>query len=277
MSTDAYHSQPMSEPMDFQPRPSAAFAECFEGIIDRAMQADNQAQPPRTYLGASRLGEECERKLGYEWHKVPKDEGREFKGRTLRIFERGHKGEDSMADRLRLAGFELVTHRPDGEQIGFVTAEGRIAGHIDGVIVKAPYESGIATPCLWENKVLGDKSWKDTERKGVRASKPLYFVQMQLYQAYLDLADNPGLFTAENGNDGAIYAERVPFDQAAAQAASDKGVRVVQSTDPEELPRVASKSTDYRCKMCDYPARCWGASGPLHYAEVSERSWSFGK
>jgi hypothetical protein len=49
----------MNAPMDFMPRPSAAFAANFEQVIDRAMQAENAAQPPRNYIGASRLGEEC--------------------------------------------------------------------------------------------------------------------------------------------------------------------------------------------------------------------------
>jgi hypothetical protein len=255
MTTDNNQHGSMTTTMDFTPRPSAAFAAHFEGIIDRAMQAKNEAEPPRSYIGASRLGEECLRKLGFEFHQVPKDEP--FKGRTLRIFERGHTGEDAMARRLRLAGFELVTHRPDGEQIEFSTAGGRIGGHLDGVVTAAPEEAGIACPALWENKVLGEKSFNDLAKKGLRASKPVYFVQMQLYMAYLDLAEHPGLFTAENGNTGEIYAERVPFDAAAAQAASDKGVRVVTASDPEELPRIATKATDFRCKFCDYAGSCW--------------------
>jgi hypothetical protein len=272
----------MSEPMDFTPRPSAAFAANFEQIIDRAMQAENAAQAPRNYIGGSRLGEECLRKLGYEFHHIPKDEGRDFGGRTLRIFERGHDGEERMAKRLRLAGFQLVTHRPDGEQIGFSTGNGRIAGHLDGVVTAAPYDSGVICPALWENKVLGEKSFNDLTKKGLRASKPVYFVQMQLYMAYLDLSENPGLFTAENGNTGEIYAEKVPFDAAAAQAASDKGVRVVTSEDPEELPRVASKATDFRCKFCDYAARCWAepTRPVVDYDEAAHfqslAKWSFG-
>lgn len=284
MTTDSNQHSPMNPPMDFLPRPSAAFADHFEGIIDAAMQTENAAQPPRLYIGASRLGEECLRKLGYEFHHAPKDEGRDFGGRTLRIFERGHTGEDAMARRLRLAGFELVTHRPDGSQIGFGTgwdaARGcyAIGGHLDGVITAAPYDSGVAVPALWENKVLGEKSFSDLSKKGVRASKPVYFAQMQLYMAYLDLAEHPGLFTAENANTGAIYAEKVPFDAAAAQAASDKGVRVVQSASAEDLPRVATKATDFRCKFCDYAARCWATPDASNFSKIDEypSRWSFG-
>lgn len=268
-------------PMNFAPKPSAAFAAAFEGIIDRAMQANNAAQPPRKYLGGSRVGDDCLRKLAYEFHHVPKDEGREFKGRTLRIFERGHANEDLMAARMRLAGFEMVTHKPDGGQLGFAVAwsEARgaytFAGHLDGVITVAPYESGVVTPALWENKCLGDKGFKDVEKKGIRASKPVYFAQMQLYMAYLDLTEHPGLFTVENANDGSIYAERVPFDKAAAQAASDKGVKIVTTEAPEEMPRCATVATDFRCKFCDYPGRCW--SKDPAYLTSEAPTWQFGK
>lgn len=268
MATDSYPSKPMNAPMDFTPRPSAAFAAHFSGMIDRAMQSKNAAEPKRNYIGASRLGEECLRMLAYEFHHAPKDPEREFSGCTLRIFERGHTGEDLMAERLRLAGFQLVTKRPDGNQIRFGTAWSDerqaflMSGGVDGVITSAPYEAGVATPALWEHKVRAAKYWQKVDREGLRSAFPVYFAQMQLYMAYLDLTENPGLFTCENANTGDLYAELVAFDGAAAQAASDKGIRIVTSRAPEELPRIASKSTDFRCKLCDFPARCWGKAEP---------------
>lgn len=264
--------------MDFTPKPSVQWSDNFQSIIDAAMQAEQQAQTPRDYLGASRIGDDCLRKLGYEYHHAPKDPDRHFKGKTLRIFDRGHDAETRMAAYLRLAGFGLVTERADGRQIGFAVAWDeargcyRIAGNCDGVITSAPYAAGLATPALWEMKSLGDTGWKDTVKKGVRASKPVYFAQMQLYMAYLDLTENPGLFTAINGNTGEIYAERVPFDKQAAQEASDKGVKVVSSASPEELPRVARERTDFRCKWCDFQDRCWAepATAP------SAQPWAWG-
>lgn len=271
----------MTEMMSFAPRPSAEWAANFEGIIDRAMQAENAAQPPRKYLGGSRVGDDCLRKLAYEFHHVPKDEGKEFKGRTLRIFARGHANEDMMAARLRLAGFTLVTEKASGGQLGFVTAwsEERqaytFAGHLDGVVTAAPYEAGLAVPALWENKCLGEKGFKDCVKQGIRAAKPVYFAQVQLYMAYLQLTDNPCLFTVENANTGEIYAERIAFDKAAAQNASDKGVKVVTTREPEEMPRVANVATDFRCRWCDFSEKCWGDE-PAKLPE-GERKWTFGK
>lgn len=269
--------------MDFAPKPSAAFSANFEAIIDRAMEAKQQAETPRNYLGASRIGEDCLRKLGYEYAKAPKDEGREFKGKTLRVFKRGHNGEADMIDWMRLAGFTLVTEKADGGQIGFAIAWDeergcyRIAGNCDGVITAAPYDAGLVCPSLWENKVLSDKSWNDTVKKGVRASKPVYFAQMQLYMAYLDLTANPGLFTALNGNTGEIYAEKVPFDREAAQRESDKGAKVVMASSPEELPRIAREPTDFRCKFCDYQNRCWAQALQNITRYQEPKAWSFGK
>lgn len=256
-------------------RPSKIFvSEQLQAVVDAAMEAKQQAEPPRDYLGGSRLGHHCLRALAYEFTKTPKDEGKHFKGKTLRIFDMGHDGEERMASYLRLSGFQLVTHRPDGKQLGFYVAKirdpdtgeerSRISGHLDGVIVGAPPSLAelIKAPALWENKMLGAKSWKEMARDGVERSKPVYFVQMQTYMAYMDLGDNPGLFTATNRDTGEIHAELVPYNPAVAQEASDKGIKVVLAADPRELPRCTTDPQDYRCTYCDFAARCWDPTQP---------------
>jgi hypothetical protein len=242
-----------------------SFAEAFEALIDEAMEMANMEKEPRNYLGGSRLGEDCERRLGYEFHNVAKDPERNFKGKTLRIFDMGHDGETRMAEYLRLAGFKLLTETASGGQFGFYVAKdsegvARIAGHLDGVIIAGPEKIGpvdMVYPCLWENKALGAKSWTKTAKDGVEKSKPVYYVQMQTYMGYMALHEAPALFTALNRDTGEILAERVTFKLEAAQAASDKGVRVVTAASPEDLPRIARDSTDFRCKWCDYAGRCW--------------------
>ena len=251
--------------MDFRPNPEVEFSQAFEVKLDAACREIRSREKPRTYLGGSRLGVECERALGFEYHHVPKDPFKDFSGRLYRIFDRGHDTETRMAEYLRAAGFTLVTERPDGRQFGFYVAPDqdgnpRMAGHLDGVITAAPewyLRIGGGTPALWECKALNSKSWHDLRRKGLRASKPIYYVQMQVYMAYMGLSDRPGLFTAMNGDTGEVHACLVPFDQASAQSASDKGARVVSSRYPEELPRVAGRPDDWRCRSCDWSDRCW--------------------
>ena len=236
--------------------------------IDRALLARQQAQNPRTYVSSSGLGRACLRQIQYDYLAIPKDEGRGFEPRTLRIFEAGHRGEDIVADWLRLAGFDLRTERADGRQFGFAALDGRFKGHIDGCLVAGP--APLEYPLLWENKALGASSWKDVVKRGLALSEPVYAAQIALYQAYLDLPD-PALFTALNRDTMELYSELIPFDPSLAQTMSDRAVEVVRVSDAEELlPRVAQERTSVLCRggmsaghwhgACAWQDRCWGAA-----------------
>ena len=235
---------------------NAAVTERINALIDNALVDRNRAQTPRTYLGGSRIGEPCARKLVYEYTRAPLDAGKGFDGRTLRIFDAGHQFETLSIRWLRAAGFDLRTHRSDGEQFGFVTANGRIRGHIDGVIVDGP-DIGVAWPVLFEHKALNSKSWTDTVKQGVQRSKPVYFAQLQIYMAYMDLGS--ALFTALNKDTQALHHEIVAFDARVAQALSDKAVEIIRAAEAGELPpRIAASPDFYLCRWCAYAQRCWG-------------------
>lgn len=244
----------------------------INALVDAGWSARRGEDTPRDYLGGSRLGEECERRLGYEWHRTPEDEGKGFSGRTLRIFERGHDAEERMAKYLWEAGFGLLTERAGGEgQFGFgvardpETGQARIAGHIDGRIDgwASPSEwseenrwaATLPYPLLWEHKGLNAKNFRDLKRHGLKKSKPIYYTQVNIYMAYMDLKH--AMFTAECQDTCEVYVEIVPLDIATAQAASDKGLRVVRSKRPEDLPRCAANGEDFRCRFCPFAARCW--------------------
>ena len=141
--------------------------------IDAALVAERDAQRPRDYLGASRIGEPCARRLVYEFTKTPVDPGKEFAGQTLRIFEAGHVFEDLAIRWLRAAGFDLRTEKRGGGQFGFETASGRIRGHVDGVSVGGPNVE-ISWPVLWEHKALKASSIRlDQEVFGTQARSAL--------------------------------------------------------------------------------------------------------
>ena len=235
-------------------------------LVDAALQAENATRDKRRYLGGSRLGVACERALQFEYADAPVDHGAEFPGRTLRIFEVGHALEDLAIRWLRLAGFDLYTRAKDGGQFGFSVAEGRVQGHLDGVIANAPSELGLTFPMLWECKTMNDKNWRDTVKKGVTVTKPVYAAQIATYQAYMEpsipgISDNPALFTAINKDTQEIWSELVPFDGGLAQRMSDRAVKVIRATEAGELlPRMASEPGYYECKYCAWANRCWSAS-----------------
>ena len=112
--------------------PSADAADRINAQVDAALEPA-PAQPPRDYLGGSRIGEPCARRLAYEVALTPVDDGKGFDGPRLRIFDAGHQFEDLTIRWLQAAGFELRTRGRDGRQFGFSIAGGRVRGHIDGV------------------------------------------------------------------------------------------------------------------------------------------------
>lgn len=247
----------MDPALDFNHRPKApGFAERVNGFVDGALVAEAAARPRRGYLGGSRLGDACARRLQYEFLGLPKDAGREDSGHDLRIFATGHIFEDLAVSWLRMAGFDLRTRDRAGRQFGFSVAGGRIQGHIDGVIVAGP--GGIATPALWECKSANARNWREIVRRGVRAAKPIYAAQVAVYQAYMRLANAPALFTVINKDTSELWHEPVPFDSALAQAASDKGVRILRACDAGEwLPRIATSPDHDPCVRCSWVGRCW--------------------
>lgn len=235
-------------------------ADRFVDLIDRAIEADQAKQAPREYLGGSSAGQQCARRLQYDFLQAPKDEGADFNARTLRIFHRGHQGEDWMADWIKAAGFDLKTAKPNGKQFGFEDCDGRFRGHIDGVIVTGP--DGFEYPALWENKVLGAKGFGQLQRHGVAKAYPVYAAQVATYQAYMKLAEHPAFFTALNADTMEIYLELVKFNQPLAQESIDRAAQVLSACDHgETLPRGASEPGAFLCRFCPYRGTCWGDTG----------------
>lgn len=158
---------------------------------------------------------------------------------------------------MRAASLDLCTHGQDGKQFGFSVADGRIRGHIDGVVCGGPEDLG-PYPYLWESKWVGAKYWSAIVKKGVAVERPVYAGQVAIYQAYMQLTDNPALFSIGNRDTGEIAFERIPFDARRAQEASDRGVRVITATQAgETIPRAYANADYFECRMCDFARRCW--------------------
>jgi hypothetical protein len=236
-------------------------------LIDKALTKEQSKQTPRDYLGASRLGASCNRALQFEFTNTPKDEDQNFSGRILKIFQAGHVFEELMIGWLRLAGFDLVTTKADAkgikEQFGFSAVDGRLQGHIDGVIIGGPQELDLKFPMLFECKSLNNKSWNDVVKKGLVLSKPIYAAQIAIYQAYMEsqiegICKNPALFTAINKDTAEIYFELIAFDNSLAQKTSDRAVMILNATKAQELlPRIANDPSYFECKFCPWQQHCW--------------------
>jgi len=246
--------------LDFNHHPT--LSEKISDLIDKSLTQKHENQKPRNYLGGSRLGVKCNRALQFEYTNTPKDEGQNFTGKILRIFQAGHVFEDLAIKWLRDAGFELITNKKNGDQFGFSVANGKIRGHIDGIIFNAPNSLDLSFPMLWECKSMNDKSFNETVKKGLVVSKPVYASQVAVYQAYMEgsipnISENPALFTAINKDTAELYFELIPFVKSLAQRMSDKGVNILRATESHELlPRISNDPSYFECKFCPWQIRC---------------------
>jgi hypothetical protein len=230
-------------------------ADTINNLIDAALVEANKRETRREYIGGSAIGNECDRAIQYEYEGVPRDPGKGFSGLTLRIFRAGHAFEALSAEELQAAGFGLKVADEYGKQFGFRVAQGRVRGHVDGVIVSGP--PVMAFPALWEHKALGQRSWNEVVKKGVTKARPLYAAQVAIYQAYMGL-ENPALFTARNRDTQELHHELVPFDASLAQNASDKAARILGNVEGNALsPRAFARADYYICRRCPWSERCW--------------------
>lgn len=228
----------------------------LNAVIDAALEIERDQQPKREYLGGSEIGRECERQLQFSLFNVEKDHGRDFSGRILRIFERGHWVESAVIRWLRLAGITILTEDNDGEQFGFSEAGGLFKGHCDGIITSGPEVFG-PFPRLLENKGLKASKWAAMEKHGVRHANIVYWAQCQVYMDRFDLRDNPALFSAVNMDTMDIYWEGIPFNHGACEQLSGKAGRILRaSLAGELLPRLSQDPTFYQCKFCDWCEHC---------------------
>jgi len=228
-----------------------------EAPISTALNAlIERAEPPeentRQYLGASTIGSDCLRKIQYDWMV-----NSEHLSQTRDIFRRGHLLEELSRQHFIRAGFKFAPNA----RLAFSAASGLFRGHADGIIDEGPVLPGVGYPCVWEHKALGAKGWRNLERDGIERAYPQYAAQIWIYQAYLNIADHPAIFTALNANTCERLHMLVPFNAEQAQACSDRAIAVIGATRAGELlPRAYDNPKDWRCRMCGHAARCWGST-----------------
>ena len=107
------------------------------------------------------------------------------------------------------------------------------------------------TTHLLEFKTMNDKSFKKTKKEGIKASKPVYYAQVQLYMGGLGL--KRCLHINVNKNDDEWYVERIKFDKQEYERLLDKGADILAATHP---PMRKFKSSWYECKWCDARNLC---------------------
>lgn len=207
----------------------------------------------RPHLGASLIGRPCARALWYSfrWTTQQKHEPR-----ILRLFLRGHREEDHLADLLRAAGIKVMQVDPaTGRQFTF--GSGHFGGSMDGACVGVP-----DAPKTWhalEFKTHSAKSFNDLSAKGVKASKPEHWSQMQCYMAWAGLTR--ALYVGVCKDDDRLHLERIDADPAEAKRLFERADFIVNTPTPPD--RLSDDPSWYQCKWCEHRDLCHGTAAPL--------------
>lgn len=261
-----------AQPGDFSPPPDSRIGEKITKALDDALvtfraeeykkgRGSGESDVALHRIGSGYIGMECGRALAYKYHKAEKEEreGPVSKGELQRHAESGFWTEQKTAEWLELAGFDIRTVNPEtGSQYGYKSAwddnqlKYRIAGEIDGVLCGGPVE--LPYPVLWESKKGTAKKFAKFE-KGVKKADPEYYGQLQTNM--LEMEVHYTLFSMLNLDTMKYYWELIPFDAKEAQRLQDRAANVLQTKEPEEMPRITTDKNDFRCKFCDYAKRCW--------------------
>jgi hypothetical protein len=197
---------------------------------------------PRPHMGVSLLGHHCDRWLwiNFRWAVVE-----DFDGRILRLFRRGHSEEDTIIRDLRNIGIDI---RSSQRRVNFGN---HVSGSLDGVIEKGVPEAPKARHVA-EFKTHSKKSFDDMVKNGVEKSKPMHFIQMQVYMHGTDI--NRALYLAVCKDDDRIYTERVKYDKKVAEDAIIRGKRIAMS---DRMPEPCSADPSwYQCKFCPAHSFC---------------------
>ena len=222
----------------------------------KALEQESANEEPRSYVGASGLGHECDRNIWYTHRAASTQEA--FRARTLLLFADGHRSEDAMAALLRKApGIQLWTKdESTGKQWGFSAHNRHMRGNLDGVIqglIQAP-----TMPHAWEHKSsakIGEfRNAKQAhgEKGALKAWDFTYYAQAQLYMHGMHLTrhyltvSSPGLREVESC--------RTEYDPVVAAQLIARAEQIIQA---DEAPRRVNERPEfYKCKWCVHGKTC---------------------
>jgi CRISPR/Cas system-associated exonuclease Cas4 (RecB family) len=219
-------------------------------LIDAAHEAKRASHKEafRQHMGASTLGEKCERKLWLSFRWAVRER---FPGRILRLFRRGHSEEETVVADLQAIGMKVRATGTDQTRVEFGS---HVSGSIDGIITAGVPESPKRAHVL-EIKTHSKKSFDAVEKEGIEKAQPKHYAQVQTYM--LGTGVDRALYVAVCKDDDRLYVERVKLDREHAERAIARGQRIALSD--EMPPPISTDPTWYECKWCSAHDLCHGS------------------
>jgi len=250
----------------------AALPQPTVDAIYAAYEKRNAAEQPRAYLGASEIGESCDRRLWLSLRNVGREK---FDGRMLRLFQTGHREELRIIEDLRAIGCTVYDKDPaTGQQWRYSALDGHLSCGLDGVVTGMP--EAPETPHLLEVKTSNEKNFRKLEKEGVEKAKPVHFAQMQLCMGMADLTR--AVYIVQNKNTDELYFERVEYSDKTYKALLLRAKRIISAESPPD--RISADPTFYVCRFCPFLETCHGEKMPavscrtcVHSSPAADQKW----
>lgn len=211
-------------------------------------------KPFRHHLGASLIGDICDRKLFYGYHWLQQNK---FSGRMLRLFNFGHLSESFFIAMLESIGIQVTqSDEATGKQFNFSHVNSHFGGSSDGIAYGVPM---IDSPVLLEFKTYSKKTFTKLKKEGVEKSKPQHTVQMRVGLEKLGL--QYALYMAICKDDSEIYVELIEANKYVAEHFLERAEHIIWADTPPK--RLHHSGDNFDCKYCDYAMLC-------HLGDTSE-------
>jgi hypothetical protein len=224
--------------------------------IYKYYERQREVEPPRFHLGASEIGEECERRLWMVFRWCVKTE---FEGRMLRLLDTGKREETRLLAELEAIGvrIQLVADNPD-LQHKVSAFGGHFGGSMDAIATNIdPLDP--EKPYILEFKTVNASGFTKLGNKGVKEANKRHYIQMQIYMGISGI--HQALYLSVCKDNDKIYEEVVEFDHKVFDEHMEKAKRIVSSPTPPSPPAnytvpEPNATLKPRYKDCMYPFPC---------------------
>jgi hypothetical protein len=211
-------------------------------LIDTAIMGGNVAdQENRDYIGASSIGNPCERSIWYRYNKAAAEP---FSKKQLRTFAIGKRLEGLVLDCLEQAGVNLA-------RTWYDLADKEIAefqGHVDAIWL---LDDG-SPRAIIEVKTARDSSFKIFANRGLKYWYPIYYAQIQAYMGMSGIHE--AYVIALNKDTSELHDELVLFDAMYYEDLKRKAQRII---DADEAPgKINSSPMYFVCRGCNFKGIC---------------------
>ena len=199
-----------------------------------------QPDEMRTYIGASSIGNPCERAI---WYGLNKPESKEVDPKLKLTFLIGKQLEwmllDLLEKEINLCEPAITYQEPTYHLF---------MGKVDALILDKE-DKPIA---ILEIKTANDSSFNTFKKKGVRLWYPEYYDQVQAYMGMSTI--HTCYLLAINKNTSELHYEVVLFDADRYESLIAKAKRIGDSV--IEPPRIHGSPNYFKCRMCFYKRIC---------------------